>query len=76
VDAAGTILAQSDAEPANWARPTSGWVADEYVVDVHSLSWPAAAPAGSLYLRVGLYDPETGQRLLTDAADFVTLPLP
>ena len=76
VDAEGYILAQSDGEPANWTRPTTGWVAGEYVRDNHQLTLPEALPPGPLSLRVGLYDPESGARLFTDTAEFVTLPLP
>ena len=73
VDAAGNIVAQSDAAPAGWARPTTGWLPGEYVLDTHTLTLPATLPAGPLSLRVGLYDPDTGQRLLSGAADFATL---
>lgn len=74
VDAAGQIVAQSDGEPANWARPTSGWAPGEYVTDAHTLTLPADPPA-NLTLRVGLYDPATGARLQSETADFVPIPL-
>lgn len=79
VDANGEIIAQSDAEPAAWQRPTTGWAPGEYVVDRHVLPLPETLPAGPLSLRVGLYDVDSGRRLSTGeaaAADFVTLPLP
>ena len=69
VDGAGQIVAQADGEPAGWARPTSGWAPGEYVVDAHMLVLPAALPAGTLTLRVGLYDPQTGRRLTTAAGE-------
>ncbi len=75
VDEAGQIVAQSDGEPANWTRPTTSWTAGEYIVDEHILMLPAGVPPEQLSIRVGLYDPDSGQRLLTDggAADFITL---
>jgi hypothetical protein len=73
VDAAGNIVAQSDAAPAGWTRPTTGWLPGEYVLDTHTLTLPATLPEGPLSLRVGLYDPDTGQRLLFGAADFATI---
>jgi hypothetical protein len=75
VDEAGQIVAQSDGEPANWTRPTTGWTAGEYIIDEHTLTVPADLPPGPLAIRVGLYDPDTGQRLLTEdgTAEFITL---
>ncbi|MGH2523923.1 MAG: hypothetical protein ACRDH2_15565, partial [Anaerolineales bacterium] len=61
-DEAGRAWAQSDAVPAKWTRPTTGWVAGEYVVDPHMLPLPAALPPGQYQLFIGLYDPQTGQR--------------
>lgn len=74
VDEAGQIIAQSDGEPASWTRPTTGWVPGEYILDTHTLRLPEDMPAGELVLRVGLYDPATGQRLQTAAADYVEIP--
>jgi hypothetical protein len=73
VDATGAIVAQSDAAPAGWARPTTGWLPSEYVLDTHTLTLPAALPDGPLTMRVGLYDPDSGARLLSGAADFATI---
>ena len=76
VDAVGNIVAQSDAVPANWTRPTTGWLPGEYVIDTHALMLPAELPPGPLSLRVGLYDPQTGARLRTGETDFAEIPLP
>jgi hypothetical protein len=75
VDESGAILAQSDAAPANWTRPTTGWLPGEYVIDTHTLMLPADLPAGPLSLRVGLYDPNTDERLRANGAEFVNIPL-
>ena len=73
VDATGAIVAQSDAAPAEWTRLTTGWLPGEYVLDTHTLTLPATLPQGPLSLRVGLYDPDTGQRLSSGAADFAAI---
>ncbi|MDX1686953.1 MAG: glycosyltransferase family 39 protein [Candidatus Promineifilaceae bacterium] len=73
VDGTGGIVAQSDAEPAGWTRPTTGWAPGEYVVDEHVLTPPEEGVTGPFSLRVGLYDPATGERLATGDGDFVTL---
>ncbi len=75
VDEAGQILAQSDGEPANWRRPTTGWLPGEIIVDEHMMTLPGDLPDSPLHLRVGLYDPDSGQRLTTGTADFVVIPL-
>jgi hypothetical protein len=73
VDENSRIIAQSDGEPAEWARPTTGWAAGEYILDRHSLTLPDPLPDGPLTYRVGLYDPATGRRLPTPAADFAEI---
>ena len=76
VDQDGQIVAQADGEPANWSRPTSGWAPGEYISDSHTLSLPTDL-APNLTLRIGLYNPATGQRLATPSGgDFVVVPLP
>lgn len=69
VDAAGRIVAQHDGIPANGDLPTNIWLAGEVIADPHTLWLPPDLPAGQYALRVGLYDPATGQRLpVTDPA--------
>jgi hypothetical protein len=72
VDEDGQLLAQSDGEPAGWTRPTTGWAVGEYIVDEHSLVMPPGVTA----LRVGVYDPDSGRRLLTNDDDYIILPFP
>lgn len=62
VDAAGAIVAQSDAVPADGYATTS-WVPDEVVVDVHTLELPTEVADATYQLLVGMYDPVGGQRL-------------
>ncbi len=73
MDATGGIVAQSDAAPSEWTRPTTGWLPGEYVTDTHTLILPEMLPDGPLSLRVGLYDPDTGQRLLSGTANFAAI---
>jgi hypothetical protein len=74
VDEDGRIVAQSDAEPAAWTRPTTGWAPGEYVVDEHLLLLPEDRAFGELATRVGLYDAATGRRLLSGESDHVLIP--
>lgn len=62
-DADGRVWAQSDAGPAQWTRPTTGWLAGEYIEDEHSLLLPDDLPVGDYTVWVGLYDPATHQRV-------------
>ncbi len=54
-----TIVAQRDSIPVDGIRPTNSWLPDEFVIDRHTLS----APSGNYILWVGLYHPDTWQRL-------------
>jgi hypothetical protein len=68
----GSLLTQSDGEPAGWTRPTTGWAPGEVVLDERILTFPADAPPGQYVLVTGLYDPDTGDRLaLPDGATTV-----
>jgi hypothetical protein len=61
----GFVIAQHDAQPLNDLRPMTTWAAGEPVRDHHGLALPLDY-RGELTLRLGLYDPSTGKRLLTD----------
>ncbi len=74
----GRLLAQSDGIPASWNRPTTGWVAGEYITDEHVLAIPPDAPAGEYELIAGMYV-SGGERLTTsngsDSVPLTTLTL-
>jgi hypothetical protein len=57
------VLAQADAVPVAWTRPTTGWVAGEVLADEHVLSIPIDAQGGTYQLIAGLYDERSLQRL-------------
>jgi hypothetical protein len=65
IDENGQIVAQSDGEPAAWTRPTTGWLPGEIILDAHNLS-TANLPPGSYQLHIGLYDPDTGVRVVVN----------
>jgi len=65
----GRIVEQWDGVPADWTRPTTGWVEGEYVITKHSFS----LPAGEYRLRLGWYSPAAGERIAVAAADALEL---
>lgn len=62
LDAAGALIAQSDAQPAGGDYPTPFWSPGEIVPDTHRLEAPAL-PAGRYRVAVGMYDSRTQTRL-------------
>ena len=60
------IVAQSDGQPG--PLPTTAWLPGQVTEDVHPLSLPADTCPTGLRLLVGLYDPETGERLSPSGA--------
>ena len=74
IGADGQLVAQSDAAPAGWTRPTSGWQVGEFLTDVHTLELKPETPPGEYRLVVGMYDASTGQRLpVASGGDVVEL---
>jgi hypothetical protein len=67
LDAADRVVAQADAVPLGGLRPTTGWLPGEIIADRYTLVLPGDLPAGHYQLVTGLYDPETGTRVLTSA---------
>jgi hypothetical protein len=62
-DEQGQILAQGDGLPAGGFRPTTSWRQDEVIVDDHTIQVPAGLEPGTYSLWVGLFDPNTNERL-------------
>jgi hypothetical protein len=72
VDDAGRLVAQHDGEPASGTRPVPSWAVGEMILDRHGLFLPTGGQGQRLRLLVGLYDPNTGQRLsLVDGTDAI-----
>ncbi len=75
LDEQGGLVAQDDAPPAQGSRPTTGWLAGEYIRDEHALHWLDPQYTGMARIQVGLYDPATGERLLAPSgASSLVLP--
>jgi len=62
VDESGHLVAQHDGIPSSGRAPTPTWASGQTIRDRHGLFLPEGAPK-TLFLYVGLYDPQTGQRL-------------
>lgn len=74
LDGRGEIRGYGDSEPGSGAYPTPGWLAGEYLADVHTVNVQADAAAGEYRVALGFYDPGTGKRLtLPDGADRLLL---
>jgi hypothetical protein len=67
-------LAQHDSQPDNGRYPTSFWPPGDTVLDRHRLAIPPGVPPGQYFLRVGMYDAATNQRLGGPAA-VATIPM-
>jgi mannosyltransferase len=59
----GETVAQVDGIPANGLRLTSGWRPGEVIIDSHLLPIPADLKPGRYHVYIGLYDPDSGERL-------------
>ena len=76
LDSQGQIRGQADSPPTSGRYPTSVWDAGEFIADLHTLPLAPDLPAGEYRIAVGLYDPETGQRVQTiDESGTVTADL-
>jgi len=69
----GTLVAQSDGEPAHWTRPTTGWLPGEVVPDERVIAIPGEASPGEYILQAGLYTLEGGRLRTPDGSDAVRL---
>ena len=77
LSADGRLIAQHDGAPANGARPTTGWVAGEIIVDPHLMEFAPEARdyTGTATIAVGLYDPATGRVQTDTGSDHFILPI-
>jgi hypothetical protein len=64
----GALVAQSDGIPANWTRPTTGWLPGEVVLDERVLTVPDGIEPGQYRLQAGMYTLEDG-RLTTQEGE-------
>ncbi len=57
------IWGQRDSFPGQGTLPTSGWMEGEVIADEYLLEVDPEAPPGQYRLKVGMYDPLSGERL-------------
>jgi hypothetical protein len=69
LDGSGQLVAGHDSIPGNGRYPTPSWLPELTIVDPHVIQLPPDLPAGDYAIRVGLYDPESGERLPVVAGD-------
>jgi len=67
----GKNIVEKDNPPVQGGRPTSGWVPGEIIKDTYALTVPPDVPPGDYWLEVGMYDPQTMQRLPVTSAGAV-----
>jgi hypothetical protein len=63
VDTADRVRGQVDSPPAGGAAPTRSWLPGEAIRDERTLTVAADALPGEYRFAVGLYRPDTGQRV-------------
>lgn len=63
LDKEGRLVAQRDSEPQGGMRPTSGWAEGEEIIDNYGVVIPEGMPTGEYEIVVGMYDPQSGERL-------------
>lgn len=72
-EATGEVVAQDDAIPRQWTYPTNMWEKGEVIEDTIALA-SGDLPAGRYRLQVGVYDPDSGERLQAFSADGTRYP--
>ncbi len=65
----GEMVALEDSKPVYWFYPTNMWKPGEYIRDEHVLALSPDIPRGDYWITVGMYDPESGERLEIRADD-------
>ncbi len=69
VDESGKTVAQRDTAPLDDQADTRRWRVGDAYQDVHSLPLPANLGPGRYRVEIGLYDPATNNRSLTEGRD-------
>lgn len=70
----GMLAGQHDGVPGDGRQPTSGWETGNAVYDRHRFDLDLSFDVDGMVIRVGLYDPATGERLpLADGGDSVVV---
>jgi hypothetical protein len=69
LESSGQLVANHDGIPGNGRYPTPSWMPGMIIADAHTIELPADLPAGDYEVGVGLYDPESGERLAVVGGD-------
>jgi hypothetical protein len=73
IDAQGKLWGAGDSIPAQGKRPTTSWLWGEVLEDEHKVQIDVNGPREGYVIEVGLYRPDTGERLLVGGDDKVVL---
>ena len=65
----GLLYGQVDHTPGAGIFPNTGWLPGEYIADEYAIPLADNAPPGNYQLEIGMYDPNTGQRLAVTPPD-------
>jgi hypothetical protein len=68
----GTLIGTGDAPPMNHGFPTSLWEPGDKIADTHIIPLPEKGKMTRIV--VGIYDPETGERLSATTASGMSYP--
>lgn len=71
LDERNQVVAQRDAPPGE--SPTAAWQPGERIIDNHGVLAPHGTAPGDYRLILGMYNPETGERLRVGEQDFIDL---
>ena len=63
VDSQGRVWGQKDSVPCDGACPTTSWLEGEFIADEYSVKVDPNAPVGEYQIKVGMYGPESMDRL-------------
>jgi hypothetical protein len=69
LDGTGAVVAQDDVAPRDGGYPTRAWQPGDFVPDLHQLTLPDERPPGPYTWWVGMYDPDTLDRLAVDGPE-------
>ncbi|MEM7345158.1 MAG: hypothetical protein AAF485_13010 [Chloroflexota bacterium] len=64
LDPEGNRVAQHDSWPANGDAPTKAWPINQPIADLHDIKIPPTLAAGVYQVWIGMYDSQTGERIL------------
>jgi hypothetical protein len=73
-DSQDQIWGQKDSQPMNGLYPTSHWQPERVIRDIYDVAVPEDTPAGQYVFFVGMYAPDSGERLAAFGGNGQRLP--